>query len=246
MAIRRITDATGADDPTATIKSRLGSYTAGDTDLAWSRITYWRALLTSALDQPPHEQIVSATVSGLATEPALDIRRAGLRTVSTAGPEADGSLFVRTAAHQRRPHRDQPSAGRDHRNPEPRRAAGCTGCPGATRGPGLPRGGTASSRSRRDLRGRPDRTVEEWNMFDPNEIHRFADTDALVRAAASVSSMQWSRPNGRAVTAARRPHRRRYGDRPSRACPRDRGYRLGRAGRVLRRRALPAHRRSGA
>ncbi|QBJ98385.1 glucose-6-phosphate dehydrogenase assembly protein OpcA [Rhodococcus sp. ABRD24] len=73
LAIRRITDATGAEDPTATIKSRLGSYTAGDTDLAWSRITYWRALLTSALDQPPHEPIVSATVSGLADEPALDI-----------------------------------------------------------------------------------------------------------------------------------------------------------------------------
>ncbi|WP_328590553.1 glucose-6-phosphate dehydrogenase assembly protein OpcA [Rhodococcus spongiicola] len=73
LAIRRITDATGAEDPTATIKSRLGSYTAGDTDLAWSRITYWRALLTSALDQPPHAPVVSATVSGLACEPALDV-----------------------------------------------------------------------------------------------------------------------------------------------------------------------------
>jgi len=73
LAIRRITDATGARDPLATIKSRLQSYTAGDTDLAWSRITYWRALLTSALDQPPYERIVSATVSGLAEEPAVDM-----------------------------------------------------------------------------------------------------------------------------------------------------------------------------
>ncbi|OQQ27912.1 oxidoreductase [Prescottella equi] len=95
LAIRRITDATGADDPTATIKSRLGSYTAGDTDLAWSRITYWRALLTSALDQPPHEQIVSATVSGLATEPALDIL-AGWLADRIDGPvrRQTGPLFV--------------------------------------------------------------------------------------------------------------------------------------------------------
>ncbi|CPW39066.1 Putative OxpP cycle protein OpcA [Mycobacteroides abscessus] len=40
---------------------------------AWSRITYWRALLASALDQAPYEGINSAVVSGLATEPALDV-----------------------------------------------------------------------------------------------------------------------------------------------------------------------------
>ena len=57
LAIRRITDATNGADPLACIKSRLEGYTPGDTDLAWSRITYWRALLTSALDQAPHEPI---------------------------------------------------------------------------------------------------------------------------------------------------------------------------------------------
>ncbi|WP_305094970.1 glucose-6-phosphate dehydrogenase assembly protein OpcA [Prescottella sp. R16] len=95
LAIRRITDATRADEPTATIKSRLGSYAAGDTDLAWSRVTYWRALLTSALDQPPHGRIVSATVSGLATEPALDIL-AGWLADRVDGPvrRQTGDLFV--------------------------------------------------------------------------------------------------------------------------------------------------------
>ncbi len=73
LAIRRITDATNAVDPLSAIKSRLAGYTAGDIDLAWSRITYWRALLTSAVDQAPHEPIESALVSGLKTEPALDI-----------------------------------------------------------------------------------------------------------------------------------------------------------------------------
>ncbi|KZS85019.1 MULTISPECIES: glucose-6-phosphate dehydrogenase assembly protein OpcA [Mycobacterium] len=73
LAIRRIMDATNGVDPLSAIKSRLPGYTTGDTDLAWSRITYWRALLTSAVDQPPHEPIESALVSGLKTEPALDI-----------------------------------------------------------------------------------------------------------------------------------------------------------------------------
>ncbi|OBY30714.1 glucose-6-phosphate dehydrogenase assembly protein OpcA [Mycolicibacter kumamotonensis] len=73
LAVRRITDATNAPDPLAAIKSRRTGYTAGDTDLSWSRITYWRALLASALDQPPYEPVRSALVSGLATEPALDI-----------------------------------------------------------------------------------------------------------------------------------------------------------------------------
>lgn len=73
LAIRRITDATNSPDPLESIKSRLKGYTSGDTDLAWSRITYWRALLTSALDQAPHEPIESALVSGLKNEPALDI-----------------------------------------------------------------------------------------------------------------------------------------------------------------------------
>ncbi|MGE0220385.1 glucose-6-phosphate dehydrogenase assembly protein OpcA [Mycolicibacterium sp.] len=73
LAVRRITDATNASDPLAAIKSRLPGYSAGDTDVAWSRITYWRALLASAIDEAPHEPITSALVSGLQAEPALDI-----------------------------------------------------------------------------------------------------------------------------------------------------------------------------
>ncbi|KAA0116198.1 glucose-6-phosphate dehydrogenase assembly protein OpcA [Mycolicibacterium sp. P9-22] len=73
LAIRRITDATNGENPLACIKSRLAGYTAGDTDLAWSRITYWRALLTAAVDQAPHEPITAVVVSGLKEEPALDI-----------------------------------------------------------------------------------------------------------------------------------------------------------------------------
>ena len=73
LAIRRITDATAAPDPLTALHSRLQGYAQGDTDLAWSRITYWRALLASAIDQPPYEPVTSAVVSGLRDEPALDI-----------------------------------------------------------------------------------------------------------------------------------------------------------------------------
>ncbi|OBF11794.1 glucose-6-phosphate dehydrogenase assembly protein OpcA [Mycobacterium sp. ACS4331] len=80
LAIRRITDATNAADPLQAIRSRLDGYTPGDTDLSWSRITYWRALLTAAVDLAPHEPIQSAKLSGLATEPALDILAGWLAT----------------------------------------------------------------------------------------------------------------------------------------------------------------------
>ncbi|OBK43353.1 glucose-6-phosphate dehydrogenase assembly protein OpcA [Mycobacterium kubicae] len=98
LAIRRITDATNGTDPLSAIKSRLPGYTGGDTDLAWSRITYWRALLTSAVDQPPHEPIESALVSGLKTEPALDVL-AGWLASRIDGPvrRAVGELRVELA-----------------------------------------------------------------------------------------------------------------------------------------------------
>jgi glucose-6-phosphate dehydrogenase assembly protein OpcA len=73
LATRRITDATYANDPLAALRSRRASYTAGDTDLCWARITRWRSLLTAALDEPPYEPVESVTISGLRDEPALDI-----------------------------------------------------------------------------------------------------------------------------------------------------------------------------
>ena len=108
-------------DPLAAIKSRLQGYTAGDTDLAWSRITYWRALLASALDQPPYEPITSALVSGLKTEPALDIL-AGWLASRIDGPvqRAVGDLKVELRPPQR-DHHAEPPAGRGHRDADPHR-----------------------------------------------------------------------------------------------------------------------------
>src|SRR3954453_5241970 len=47
---RRSTDAARADDPIAALRRRGEDFAPGDTDLAWTRTTPWRALLASALD----------------------------------------------------------------------------------------------------------------------------------------------------------------------------------------------------
>lgn len=53
LAVRRITDAMGTSRPMAALRARADNYTPGDTDLAWTRLTPWRALLAASLDQYP-------------------------------------------------------------------------------------------------------------------------------------------------------------------------------------------------
>ena len=49
LAGRRITDAAAARQPIKALDARRVSYADGDTDLAWTRLTPWRALLAAAL-----------------------------------------------------------------------------------------------------------------------------------------------------------------------------------------------------
>jgi glucose-6-phosphate dehydrogenase assembly protein OpcA len=53
LAQRRITDAGTAAEPVAALDARAAAYAPGDTDLAWTRLTPWRALLAAALEQKP-------------------------------------------------------------------------------------------------------------------------------------------------------------------------------------------------
>ncbi|MCQ4083456.1 glucose-6-phosphate dehydrogenase assembly protein OpcA [Streptomyces sp. RB6PN25] len=69
---RRITDASAAEDPVAALGLRAASYTPGDTDLAWTRITPWRSMLAAALDQK-HSKISSAVVEGEAYNPSAEL-----------------------------------------------------------------------------------------------------------------------------------------------------------------------------
>ncbi len=63
LANRRITDTAQAADPVAALRRRAEDFAPGDTDLAWSRCTPWRALLASAMDavtEQPAEAVVHA------------------------------------------------------------------------------------------------------------------------------------------------------------------------------------------
>lgn len=78
LAQRRITDAANERHPLKALNQRTKSYTAGDTDLAWTRLTTWRAMLAAALDLPPHEEVTAATVTGASDSPSADLLTAWL------------------------------------------------------------------------------------------------------------------------------------------------------------------------
>jgi glucose-6-phosphate dehydrogenase assembly protein OpcA len=73
LAQRRITDASSSKRPVAQLAKRRDTYRPGDTDLSWTRITRWRGLLASTLDQPPHDKVTGATVAGAADSPSADL-----------------------------------------------------------------------------------------------------------------------------------------------------------------------------
>ncbi|WP_432524764.1 glucose-6-phosphate dehydrogenase assembly protein OpcA [Kineococcus sp. SYSU DK006] len=78
IAQRRITDSAEAANPARALEARRASYRAGDTDLAWTRLTNWRALLAAALDQPPYEPVTSITVAGAPDSPSTELLAAWL------------------------------------------------------------------------------------------------------------------------------------------------------------------------
>ena len=78
LARRRITDAAAV--PTGRAKAMLTqcrSYAPGNTDLAWTRITGWRALLAAALDQV-QSKVTSASVTAERISPSADLLSAWL------------------------------------------------------------------------------------------------------------------------------------------------------------------------
>ena len=63
MARSRITDALHSNNPEATIERLRRNWTPEDIDLSWTRLTVWRAMLASMLDQPPHLPITAVKVA---------------------------------------------------------------------------------------------------------------------------------------------------------------------------------------
>ncbi|HVK26146.1 MAG TPA: glucose-6-phosphate dehydrogenase assembly protein OpcA [Actinokineospora sp.] len=80
LAQRRITDSAAAGNPGRALDIRQKQYVAGDTDLAWTRLTLWRAVLAASLDLPPYEKVTGAMVSGAASSPSTDLLAAWLAT----------------------------------------------------------------------------------------------------------------------------------------------------------------------
>lgn len=73
LAQRRITDSAADKQPIRALRARAENYVDGDTDLAWTRLTHWRAQLVAALDLPPFEPITAATVVGQADSPSTEL-----------------------------------------------------------------------------------------------------------------------------------------------------------------------------
>lgn len=78
LASRRIMDAANERNPIKALEHRRATYTEGDTDLAWTRLTTWRAMLAAALDLPPYEKVTAAAVTGEGDSPSTDLLAAWL------------------------------------------------------------------------------------------------------------------------------------------------------------------------
>lgn len=71
IAHRRITDSANAAVPRDALQQIAASYTAGDTDLAWTRLTNWRIQLAAVLDQlDPASPVTALEVEGASDSPS--------------------------------------------------------------------------------------------------------------------------------------------------------------------------------
>ncbi len=78
MAHSRITDAMRSSNPLRTMEDLRRNWSPKNVDMSWTRLTLWRAMLASLLDQPPHLKITSVTVSGPTAYLPMDLLAAWL------------------------------------------------------------------------------------------------------------------------------------------------------------------------
>ncbi|GEL16645.1 glucose-6-phosphate dehydrogenase assembly protein OpcA [Pseudonocardia asaccharolytica] len=156
LAQRRITDALSSRNPNRAFEQRRAQHVAGDTDLTWTRLTRWRALLAAALDHPPHEPVTSAVVAGETVSPSTDLMA--------------GWLAVRLQIRVKR----SPATGggggmaavRLNRRSGPIELVRPDGRTATLRQPGQPDRMIALTR-----RSVPDCLAEELRRLDPDEIY---------------------------------------------------------------------------
>lgn len=154
LAQRRITDALSAKSPPKAFEQRRTNHAAGDTDLVWTRLTHWRALLAAALDFPPHDEITAASVTGEAVSPSTDLMAGWLAArlgVKVRRSKADGAGMVSV---------------RLERSSGPVELTRPDGRTGTLRQPGQPDRLIALAR-----RTVPDCLAEELRRLDPDEVY---------------------------------------------------------------------------
>ncbi len=158
LAQRRITDAAAEKNPIKALEQRRTAYTPGDTDLAWTRLTLWRAMLASALDLPPFERVLDAEVSGEADSPSTELLAAWLASglkipvKRTKAVRGEGICLVSL---------DRKSGGVQLSRPD--------GRVGTLVQPGQPERRVALQR--RSIR---DCLAEELRRLDPDEVYEMA------------------------------------------------------------------------
>ena len=78
IATRRITDAASQKDARAHFKNIAKTYSPGDSDFAWTRLTMLRTQLATMLDQPPFDKVLRAEIVGSSNSPSIDLLAAWL------------------------------------------------------------------------------------------------------------------------------------------------------------------------
>jgi glucose-6-phosphate dehydrogenase assembly protein OpcA len=73
IATRRITDAGSQLAPAEFLSNLAKSYSPGDSDFAWTRLTLWRAQFAALLDQAPHTPIDSVDIIGDQHNPSVQL-----------------------------------------------------------------------------------------------------------------------------------------------------------------------------
>ena len=77
IAHRRITDSANEPDPRLALENIRATYKAGDTDLAWTRLTNWRMQLAAVFDQVDSDPVSAVAVEGASDSPSTLLLAAG-------------------------------------------------------------------------------------------------------------------------------------------------------------------------
>lgn len=98
MADRRITYTALTSDPIGTLRKRARDYSPGDTDICWTRITYWRSLIASAFDNVT-SSVTDLRIEANASDPSAQLMAAWLHSRLNVQPELVDTDVVRNGEH---------------------------------------------------------------------------------------------------------------------------------------------------